>query len=772
MGKLLNKVIQFSIYSLVFLLPVFFLPFSVEPFDFNKQYVLFFLVSLAFLAWMSRMIICDKEIKFRRTPLDIPVLVFMFFSVLSTVFSVDKTSSFLGFYGRFNDSLISILSLGALYFLITNNIFIKTSAAEKSGGEGTSVASVGSLLKTFLWSAFFVLLFSYFSVFGGWQLLNQYLAKLISGFQLPQIMLTGVFNPIGGSLEALAIFLAITAVLLVGLLLREGKRIGKIISGLLLFLAVVLLIIIDFTAAWLVLGLVLLLFLAFAFWSRIFRERVNVLLIPIFLVIISIVFTFIGLSNFQLQVSGYNVLDPPREILLDQKTTWQTTWETIKSSPILGSGLGTFSQDFSEFKPKEFNQTDFWQIRFDRGANQVAEMISTMGVLGTLSWLTIIGFFLIFSWFYLRAQSLRFKVKEKGKQLTSGNYQFPLVFAFLAVLIAQFFYYQNITLAFAFWLMLGLSVVSWQKPNWGKAISFKEFPEMNLVFNIVLIVILLIILGVWFFGARAYLADVNFKEGVALDKIEKLEKAVDLNQFRANYRIILSRGYFSGALNESQKDITQQNAQKIQNYFAKSIDEAKKAVASSPNWAVTYENLGMIYRDIQGFVQGVTSWSVDSFRKASKLEPTNPVFPTEIGKLLLQEEKIEEAKKEIEKALGLKPDYSDAEIQMALISEHEGDLQGAINALEGIIAENPQSVEAHFQLGRVYYNNERIDEAISQFKLAIQLFPNHSNSLYSLGLAYQKKGQDGEALKMFERVLKLNPGNQDIMTRIEELKGK
>ena len=769
MTNILTKISKINIYLLVFLLPIFFLPFSVEAYEFNKQYLLFFLVSLGFLVWMGRMIICDKEIKFRRTPLDIPVLIFMFFSILSTVFSIDKISSLLGFYGRFSDNLISVLSLGVLYFLITNNTRInpegKPSASYGAGTDKNTderVLNISGMLKAFLWSVFFVLLFSYFSIFGVWQILS----KLASGFQV----LGRMFNPIGGSLEALAMFLVVATVLLVGLLLKSERGLRRGILGFLLLASIILLIIIDFTATWLVLSLVLLLFLIFAFWSRIFRERVNWLLIPIFLFIISIIFIFFQVSNYKLQVSGLNILDHQKEILLDQKTTWRVGWEVIKHYPVLGSGIGTFALDFSKFKPQNFNQTDFWQIRFDKGANQIAEYVSTMGILGFLSWLVIVGMFLLVSWLFLQVKIAKIKTQSEKEQSTIDNYQFPLFFTFLALFLSQFVYYQNTALAFIFWLVLGLSVVSWQKPIKEKIISFKDFPEIGLVVNMALILLLLIILGSWFFGVRIYLADVNFKEGISLNKIENLEKAVSLNQLRANYRIILSRSYFTEALNELQNPAEKQNTPKIQTYFSKSIDEVKKAVVSSPNWVVTSENLGIIYRDIQGLVQGASQFAIDSFSKASELEPTNPVFPTEIGKLLLQGGKTGEARKEIEKALQSKPDYLDAKIQSAIILEQEGNFQEAINKLEALIAENPRSVETIFQLGRVYYNNNQTDKAISLFQQAISLFPNHSNSLYALGVAYQKKGQKENALKTFEKVLELNPGNQDVIAKIAELK--
>ena len=109
---LLSWFIKYPVYLLVFLLPLFFLPFTFEALEFNKQYLLFFLVSLAFLAWLIKMVVKEKEIRVRRTFLDIPVLLFMLVAILATVFSVDKWASLMGFYGRFHPSLIGTLSFG------------------------------------------------------------------------------------------------------------------------------------------------------------------------------------------------------------------------------------------------------------------------------------------------------------------------------------------------------------------------------------------------------------------------------------------------------------------------------------------------------------------------------------------------------------------------------------------------------------------------------------------------------------------------------------
>ena len=487
MSNIFNSLIKFPLYLLVFLLPLFFLPFSFEAYEFNKQYLLFFLVSLAFLAWIAKMVICDKGIKFRRTPLDTPVLIFLFVAILSTIFSVDKISSLLGFYGRFSDGLIGLLSLGVLYFLITNNIGIA------NNGSRTSIILLNSLLKVFLWSSFFVILISYFSLFGIWAKIQSF-----TGLKLPSVMLQRTFNLTSGSMEGLSIFLSIVAVLLVGLLLFSGdykSRAKTFFYYFLLAVSLLLLIIADLPRAWIVLGLTLFLFVCIALWKRIFRGNINSLLLPIAIIIIAAIFLMANPLKGEQGLSLARGL--PQEQVLDQETSWRiaarTATENIKSG-FLGSGIGTFYYAFSKFKSVEFNQNWFWQIRFDRTGTHFAEILGTMGFLGLISYIVLFGMFLLISYFFLQ-------------QNRNGV---PLFLALFALLVGQFVYYQNTVLAFTFWLFLGLSVISWQRPIAEKTISFKDFPELSLVFSVFLVVLGLAILGSYFFAGRFYLADIAF----------------------------------------------------------------------------------------------------------------------------------------------------------------------------------------------------------------------------------------------------------------------
>ena len=116
MRKIFNLIIKLSIYGLVFLMPLFWLPWTNEVFEFNKQYLLVFLAALALMAWLAKMVLVQKKVTFRRTPLDLFVLAFMVIMILNAAFSVDQNSAWFGFYVRFTDSVVGILALGVFYF--------------------------------------------------------------------------------------------------------------------------------------------------------------------------------------------------------------------------------------------------------------------------------------------------------------------------------------------------------------------------------------------------------------------------------------------------------------------------------------------------------------------------------------------------------------------------------------------------------------------------------------------------------------------------------
>ena len=66
--------------------------------------------------------IYEKKFVFRRTILDIPLLVFFGSQLISTVLSIDPLTSWLGYYSRFNGGLASVICYNLLYWALVSNI--------------------------------------------------------------------------------------------------------------------------------------------------------------------------------------------------------------------------------------------------------------------------------------------------------------------------------------------------------------------------------------------------------------------------------------------------------------------------------------------------------------------------------------------------------------------------------------------------------------------------------------------------------------------------
>lgn len=777
MQNILNRVIKTNIYLLVFLLPLFFLLFTFEAFEFNKQYLLFFLTSLTLFLWLAKIIFIDKEFRFRRSPLDIFVLLFLFVAVLSAIFSVDKNSSLFGVYGRFSDGLIGLLCFGIFYFIITNNVIVKPQIPKNKNW--SLAIGVWPLLKVFLWSSFFAVLTAYFSIFGIWAKISALL-----GDKLPLAIQQAIFNPVAGSLEALAMFVSVAMVFLASWMVMEKKSGPARTARWLLLLAILfLLIIIDFTPAWLVALAGLIFFVSVSLWKRLFREDVNRLLLPIFLIVLAGFFLSVNRVQLMQDLNLQFVPVLPQEQVLSQSASLLVGAKAAVESPksaFLGSGIGTFHYDFAKFKPESFNQTALWQIRYDRAGNHVAEIIGTMGLLGLMSYLAVIGMFLLVSWLIIGGQNPKIKKTEddSASETVLKPYGLSLLAAFVALLAGQLVFYQNTVLAFLFWFFLALSVVNWQKPVKERVFSFKDFPELALVFSVSLIVFGVFLLGLYFFAGRFYLADMNYRSATSDTLIKNLEKAASLNPYQPYYRIVLSRAYFAEAMSEMQKPADEKNQVLIIQdiYLAINYNKGgqigtkyiKGATELAPNKVAAWETLGLIYRDIQGTAAGALEWSIKSFERAISLEPTNPVLYTELGKLYLSSDTAK-ARELFEKAKTLKPDYAPVLIQLALLAEKENNLEEAIKQMESVAADYP-SIDVFFQLGKLYFNNGQTSQAISQFENVVSLMPNHSNALYALGVAHQVKREKEKAIAMFERVLELNPGNADVRARLNELK--
>jgi len=747
-----DKILRFLIYSTIFLIPVFLLPFTFELLSFNKLYLLFFFVWLSVLLWVLKIIVKDKELKIRKTKVNYFVLGFLVLVIFSTIFSVNKQASLLGQYGRFDAGLIGLITMAGFYFLVSNNLSFKE--------EEKNLLKPATIVKVLFASSGLALLFAFLSIFG-----------LFCGTNLENMV-----SLVGGSLASLSMYLSFMVVLGTLVFLKGFEWLGEknkskfwtLFSSIFVLLSFIILIMADFTPAWLVLAISLLVLIFYVLKDKIVSENVHRLILPITLIIVSFLFLFL---SFRLIIADFpNSFLNNKSLLLENTLSQKHSWTIAKDSvfsnfknALIGTGPGTFSYNYSKFKPQSLNYNNLWTQRFNRSGNAFAENLVSYGILGLLTFVSLI--FAVFV-------KLRDKKKTDYKKVFLG-------LLFLALVLINILYYQNIVLSFLFWLFLAL-VMAKVSEEW-KIVSLSKKAELALILETIFIIFFLAFITLCFFGYKIYLADVKFVKAwnnPNLDeKGELLFEAIRLNPKEPYYQMVFSQLLLTKAQLGFIDIDSEEKQQVVINNFKGSQQMARGAVSIAPNQVSSWQHLANLYEELLGVAteqKQFINLAIEAFNKAIELEPKNPSFYNEKGNLYLAMNEREEARKYFEKAIEQKEDYVPANISLALYLESEGNIEEAIDKLERLSVLATRYPDSYhnvlFQLGRLYYNNGEIEKALTQFKAVLNLRPSFADARYSLALALERQGKINQAIENLEIVAKSNPNNEMLQKKIKSLK--
>jgi len=737
MVNVFNKISKISIYLLVFLLPLFFLPWTVSVLDFNKQLLLILLVFISLLCWLLKSL-QEGKINLNFSLLNLAIIVFLVVLAASTLFSSYKYGSFWGWPLNVASSFLTISGFILLYFLIIN-IF------QKKG-------EIFGLLFTLALSSFLAVLFGGFQLFG----------KFFIPFDFAKI---SSFNTIG-TVNSLGIFVALLLPLIISLIFIS-KRLVKVLLIIFGLVDLALIFLVNFWVAWIVLliGMAAILIFGIA-RQEIFQT--GWLTLSMFLLVLSLCF-----GIFRISIPGLPTT--PLEVSPSQKTTFNITTQTLKESIpalFLGSGPSTFVYDYSKFKPETINQTAFWGVRFSSGASEILDKLATCGILGLISFLGILAVFL---WFGFRGL-----IKKVAKGDSLWIFSLGIFASWLATATALFFYPANLSLGFLFWIFTASFIAFGDSKI--KSWELKPSSLANIGISFLSIFILILGVGIFFLAGQRYVAEIRYLQGIRAFQrgdnqaaINSLLSAVNLTGGKQdNYWRDLSQVYLF-RINEEllKKDVPQEELQKtIPPLVSNAVNSAKRATDVAPRDVANWSVRGFVYRNVVNLIGGAEEWAIKSYEEAAKLEPANPYIYTELGRVYLAKNERDKAQEQFQKALELKSDYAPAHFQIATISVLEGKTGEAIEKMETARALSPFDVGLAFQLGVLYYNDKQYDKAKAEFERAVALNGNYSNARYFLGLIYDREGKKSEAISQFEKVANLNPDNEEVKKILANLRGE
>lgn len=99
---------------------------------------------------------------------------------------------------------------------------------------------------------------------------------------------------------------------------------------------------------------------------------------------------------------------------------------------------------------------------------------------------------------------------------------------------------------------------------------------------------------------------------------------------------------------------------------------------------------------------------------------------------------------------------ADEWFEKALAAE-DTDVEAAIDAYRRCLRLRPDSTEAWINLGRLHAENGDADGATESFERALALDPDDATALYNLGVVAQDGGREKDAIRLYARALELDP---------------
>jgi tetratricopeptide (TPR) repeat protein len=718
-----------------FLIPFFFIPNATYPFQFTKILLALAVVVLAFLAFSV------KALRSRSFSLDWSWLSLSFIILpivygIAAIFSSVPGLSFLGY--QFDQDTFGFITLASALALVTT----------------LSIRSEGKIVSVLLGL-----------LAGGWiAFLFQYI-QILFGVPISFGLFTTPVQNLIGSWNDLALFASLLGSLsLLSLETLSLSTLRKIILGVTLLLSIGILALVNFSLAWILLGVVAFSTLIFSFMRpreegmgesvRGTRSAAS------FVVLIAVVFFVLFGSGVSTSLQGQFKISS-----LDVSPSFQGTMNVLShvyaKSPIFGSGPNTFGNQWFAARPPETLATAFWATEFNAGIGYIPTAVTTGGIVVALGWLLLIVLFVITA---IRALLSAPASDERSYFLLATT---AVGSAFL--LVAHFFYDPSATMTLLLFLFLGLFVSSLRVTRHLRtlSVSFSESPRLGFLSVLLIAITLLLSLAAVYRVSESYAATIDASYAIVRSNANDIDGAlVAMNRAIALYpndlyyrnATAIELGRLNALVQSGANDAATQKA--FQDGLAQAISFANQAVSFDGSSYANQMNRASVYEAVVPLgIQGASESAMGALEEARKLNPSSPEVDYQEAALKEFAKDHAGAKTSAEAAIAKKADYTPAILLLAQIALNQGNLNEAIRSLQSALVFNPGDSSLLYEIGLLELQNSDYQDAATAFQAAINASPDYANAKFFLAGADLFLGKKDEALSLLNEVRAGNEGN-------------
>ncbi|MCA9302300.1 tetratricopeptide repeat protein [candidate division WWE3 bacterium] len=638
-AKLFDKLITSVTSFVALMMPLFFLPITSDYFEYNKQALLIsFTLFLLFVTAFK--ILYTKNVNFIKSSLNPAILFFIVVFALASFFSISKTASIYGNYGRWFPSLLGILVTALCYYAL-----VLTDMTKQEVVQILIFLLIGTTIST--------------------------LTALLAYFDLN--VLTSLRVPYGtqfaGSTSNSAILAAFAVVFSAGIYPSIKLLPIKLLTMLTIAVNLALLVLFNILSAWAFLAVGSLLILLIT--SRAKTKMVFKAVLPGTLVAIVLTIGMMSPNTKELLAKP----DFPKDLKSDGMSSWVVASKTITDFPVLGTGPATYNLNYTRYRPVYINNTNLWNIRMDKPYNEVYNLMATLGIAGVIAFIFI-------------AQRT---IKAGTESILAANENTEKLVATLmiAMAITYVFTYANILNSFMLMLFTALTTIMAVK-NSGvitqiielKIAAIQKAPK-NVGTNTGLLksfhvfaaipVLAVALLGSILFY-RAYAAEYYFAgsikafaQGDGVKMYLYQQKAISYAPTRAEYRNAYAQTNMLIAQNMSaQEEPTEEESSIIQNAITEAVNQVKTSTeVLDPLNANSWELRATIFKQLLSVAKDADTLTIQAYENAIRLDPNSPRLRLDLGNVYFSQEKYLEAANLFRQAANLKGDYANAHYNLA-----------------------------------------------------------------------------------------------------------
>lgn len=185
-------------------------------------------------------------------------------------------------------------------------------------------------------------------------------------------------------------------------------------------------------------------------------------------------------------------------------------------------------------------------------------------------------------------------------------------------------------------------------------------------------------------------------------------------------------------------------------YYA--IDLLKNFTKKINNHPISYANLGIAYLEINEIDHAIENLDV-----ALKLKPDYSEAFFYLGHAYTKLHLYNQAEQSYAKAIKYNPEYIDAYCSLGLLYYEQSAFTRALDVYKTIIFYWPKNINALNQLGHLYYLLKNYDDSIRYFNNSLSLRINQSDTLLERALSYIEIDALDEAMEDCNLALNINP---------------